>query len=156
VILRISFTLVLLLSSFALSAQEYIVNVQHYNLEMGLETRNIQSAFKDSQGYMWFCTDLGAYRFDGYEFKLFNNRTQTDATLFTNRIIEDEDKNLWLFHPLRKNTIGEISILPFAGDTLVPFEEHFKEQLPFPIEDIIYHSIFFPSSGFWIKLICCI
>ncbi len=148
-ILRLIFTLIFTLSSFAFFAQEYIVNVEHYNLVKGLETRNIQNAYKDSEGYMWFCTDKGAYRFDGYEFKLFHRNIGTEAPFYTNKMTEDDEKNLWFIHPNRNNGIGEISVLPHASDTLISFQEFFREQFSFPIEDIIYYSMNFTSSGFW-------
>jgi len=81
--LRFIISLVLTLSSFALTVQEYITNIQHYNLEKGLETRNIQLAYKDSQGFMWFSTNIGAYRFDGYKFKIFHQNQTTDAPFYT-------------------------------------------------------------------------
>ena len=35
----------------------------------GLSTPVVLSVFKDSRGFMWFGTQSGLYRYDGYEFK---------------------------------------------------------------------------------------
>ncbi len=152
VILKSIFLFLLTLSSFVLTAQEYITNVQHYLLDKGLETRDIKTAFKDSQGFMWFGTDLGAYRFDGYEFKHFPRNKTTTPLALTDQITEDDEKNIWFNHPnpnARKD-INDILILPFGRDTLVSISDFFGEKLPFPIEEISRFDFQRTTSLIWI------
>ena len=121
--------------SLSIYAQEYIKSVQHFNLEKGLATRNILFSIQDSDGFMWFGTDIGAYRFDGVEFKLFQRNKTYKGPLFTSWITEDDQNNKWFFHP--NSTQGlDISILPTGVDTLVSFNEYFKNTLPFPTEEM--------------------
>jgi ligand-binding sensor domain-containing protein len=49
---------------------------------------------QDSKGFMWFATDRGACRFDGYEFKTFNTSNGlADNTVF--ECIEDYKGRIW-------------------------------------------------------------
>src|SRR5581483_11643408 len=43
-----------------------------YNVKDGLPSSEVYFVMQDSKGFMWFCTDGGACRFDGYKFTLFN------------------------------------------------------------------------------------
>ncbi len=45
------------------------LSVQRYSLEEGLSQQSINAITQDSEGFMWFGTEDGANRFDGYEFR---------------------------------------------------------------------------------------
>jgi len=73
-------------------AQEY--SYKHYGVEDGLPSSEVYSAFQDSKGYMWFATDAGVSRFNGYEFENFDiNNGLTDNTVFL--ITEDNKGRVW-------------------------------------------------------------
>ena len=61
----------------------------------GLPSNAIRAIYKDSRGYMWIGTDGGLCRYDGKQFKVFN---ETDglkhSTIWS--IVEDENQNIWL------------------------------------------------------------
>ncbi len=66
----------------------------HYTVEDGLPSSEVYSAFQDSKGYMWFATDAGVSRFNGYEFENFDaNDGLTDNTVFL--ITEDYKGRIW-------------------------------------------------------------
>ncbi len=68
--------------------------IRNYTVEDGLPSSEIYSVYQDFEGNLWFCTDRGVSRFDGYSFKNFS----TDDGLSYNtvfRIIEDPKGNLW-------------------------------------------------------------
>ncbi len=72
------------------------VSFSHINYTMndGLPSSQVYSAFQDSKGYMWFATDAGVSRFNGYEFENFNtNNGLTDNTVFLIR--EDQKGRIW-------------------------------------------------------------
>ena len=51
---------------------------------------------QDSKGYMWFATDRGVARFNGYEFHTFTtNDGLTDNTVF--RLFEDYNGRIWMY-----------------------------------------------------------
>src|SRR5690349_23164306 len=43
--------------------------VQRYSLEEGLSQQDVNAIAQDEQGFMWFGTEDGLNRFDGYEFR---------------------------------------------------------------------------------------
>ncbi len=67
---------------------------QHYTVEDGLPSSEVYSAFQDSKGYIWFATDAGVSRFNGYEFQNFDvSNGLTDNTVFL--IDEDNKGRIW-------------------------------------------------------------
>ena len=67
---------------------------KHYGIEDGLPSSEVYSAFQDSKGYMWFATDAGVSRFNGYEFENFDvSDGLTDNTVFL--ITEDSKGRVW-------------------------------------------------------------
>ncbi|MEZ4778191.1 MAG: histidine kinase [Flavobacteriaceae bacterium] len=65
-----------------------------YSIEEGLPTLNVYSVMEDSKGYLWFATDVGVLKYDGYQFQHFN----TDNGLGDNEIFkirEDHQGRLW-------------------------------------------------------------
>lgn len=84
--------LLLLLIPEVFYGQQYPYH--HYSLEDGLPSTETYSAFQDSKGYMWFSTDAGVSRFNGYEFENFNaSDGLTDNTVFL--ITEDHKGRIW-------------------------------------------------------------
>ncbi|PCI95286.1 MAG: hypothetical protein COB15_12320, partial [Flavobacteriales bacterium] len=71
----------ILISWINISAQSHVF--KHYGVEDGLPSSEVYSAFQDSKGYMWFATDAGVSRFNGYEFENFDaSDGLTDNTVF--------------------------------------------------------------------------
>lgn len=83
----------------SLMAQPEQVVFENYTLENGLPNNTVHQAFQDSRGYMWFATNHGVCRYDGYRFTTFRN-DPTDSTslsgLLARVIYEDKQKNLWI------------------------------------------------------------
>jgi ligand-binding sensor domain-containing protein/two-component sensor histidine kinase len=76
----------------ALNAQQ--LNFKNYTDDV-LPTANIYTAFEDSRGYMWFGSDRGVIRYDGY---LFTSFTKEDG-LSDNEVFnfyEDRKGRIWL------------------------------------------------------------
>ena len=71
--------------------RDYLSKV--FNSENGLEGSNANCICPDSNGFLWFGSYTGLYRYDGSEFKkyLLNGRS-----LPVNDIVEDESGNLWI------------------------------------------------------------
>ncbi|MEL6925470.1 MAG: hypothetical protein AAFO94_15585, partial [Bacteroidota bacterium] len=121
-----SLTLLLLLLPLLLCAQEYTTHIRHYNLEQGLKTRDLRYALKDQQGYLWFTSELGAYRFDGYEFKAYQRVHRGTKPYDMSRCTEDAYGNLWFEHIYVDGDGCILSVLPKGRDQLIPFEEWSK------------------------------
>ncbi len=85
--LRLLFFLFLFQVNFIIAQNPYAIK---YSIDEGLPTSNIYSVFEDSKGYIWFGTDVGVLKFDGYNFQHFS----TDDGLGDNEVFEIyEDKN---------------------------------------------------------------
>lgn len=69
------------------------------SVDEGLSQSTVFSVFQDSVGYMWFGTEDGLTRFDGYSFKVYRHRPHDPASLPNNfvwQIDEDASGDLWI------------------------------------------------------------
>ena len=65
----------------------------------GLSNSNITFILQDSKGFLWFGTQDGLNKFDGYNFKVYRNIPDDTASLLTNAvnyIFEDSQKKIWV------------------------------------------------------------
>ena len=72
---------------------------EHLTMDDGLSQSAVLSIFQDRRGFMWFGTENGLNRFDGYDFKVFTHDRLDEHSLSGNYvwgIDEDEAGHLWL------------------------------------------------------------
>ena len=62
------------------------IDFNHITIEDGLSQSNVTCIFQDSQGFMWFGTQDGLNRFDGYDIKVFKNDPADTNSLINNFI----------------------------------------------------------------------
>lgn len=65
----------------------------------GLSENNIYSILQDSDGFMWFGTDAGLNKFDGYEFTVYQHNSLDSNSIQGNYIVElfeDSYGNFWV------------------------------------------------------------
>lgn len=65
----------------------------------GLSQGSVEDIFQDSNGILWFATNDGLNRYDGYEFKVLKGDLGDKNTLWpglVNSIMEDKDGYLWV------------------------------------------------------------
>lgn len=65
----------------------------------GLSNNQVECIFRDSRGFMWFGTNYGLNRYDGYEFKVYKSvKNDTNSLIYNSvsEIQEDVDGNLWI------------------------------------------------------------
>lgn len=80
-----------------LSAQQPLFTVEHYTSDNGLSQKNVADILQSSDGYMWFGTNGGLDRYDGYDFENFS-ALAGDSSTFCNRILFLEESvlgNIW-------------------------------------------------------------
>lgn len=76
-----------------------VVRFDHISLEQGLSQSVVLDILQDSRGFMWFATQDGLNRYDGYTFKVFKHRSDDPDSLssdFINAVAEDGDGRLWI------------------------------------------------------------
>ena len=87
----------LLLSNFSFG-QHSPVRFQHLTIADGLSLSSVYCVHRDAKGYMWFGTEDGLNRFDGYHFKVFRSNSQDKNSIvykWIEYIHEDSRGDLW-------------------------------------------------------------
>jgi len=109
---------------------------RNYTVDDGLPSNEVYDIFEDSLGYLWFATDHGISRFDGYDFRNYStNDGLSHNTIFG--FFEDQRHRVWMrafnstlcymengqIHPYKHNTVlkeflGRHFIQSFGIDSL--------------------------------------
>ncbi|WP_207533435.1 hybrid sensor histidine kinase/response regulator transcription factor [Desertivirga arenae] len=82
-IFRIALLLSLSLAivQFPLQAQESTYTFSHLNNSQGLSHNQVNTIYKDKQGFLWIGTLAGLNRYDGYRFKIFRHDENNKVSL---------------------------------------------------------------------------
>ncbi len=93
------FLFFILFLSFNLQAIEQDLRFKHIFQEQGLSQNKVNCILQDSKGFMWFGTNWGLNKFDGYDFTIFtrgknNSKVLTDDNIQC--IFEDTQQNIWI------------------------------------------------------------
>lgn len=75
------------------------VRFEHLSLEHGLAQSAVQDMVGDDLGYMWFGTQYGLSRYDGYGFQNFRQEPDNPASLSNSRIqrlLRASDGSIWI------------------------------------------------------------
>ncbi|NWG29820.1 MAG: hypothetical protein HXY48_14995, partial [Ignavibacteriaceae bacterium] len=110
----------------------------HFSVQEGLSNSFVNCLIQDRTGFIWFGTDDGLNRFDGYDVKVFRSNPNDKSSISENIIWalwEDHVGNLWIgtksgglnkYDPntdrfehwdLDSNTVGEINITYIYEDS---------------------------------------
>ncbi|MBN1154518.1 histidine kinase, partial [candidate division KSB1 bacterium] len=91
--------LLFVLISTLLSAQEQDLKFTNITIEDGLSHSKVNYIFQDSQGFLWFATNEGLNKYDGYTFTVFQPDPDEPYSISANLIrciLEDKHKNFWI------------------------------------------------------------
>ncbi len=121
-------------------AQELVF--EHYNEINGLSHNSVRSIVQDTKGFLWIGTFGGVNRFDGYDFRTFQNQINNPNYIHNDDILEivaDKNDNLWIATDfgLTKYNIPTHTFKTYHAD------ENDKNSL---IDDKV-RSIFIDNSG---------
>lgn len=75
------------------------IRFNHLTVDHGLSQNSVRCLLQDSKGFMWFGTEEGLNRYDGYSFQVLQNRDGDSTSLSTNdvrSIIEDQHGKIWV------------------------------------------------------------
>lgn len=82
-----------------LYAQNISMRFDHLTIQDGLSQSTVNDIIQDSKGFLWFATDDGLNRYDGYGFTVYKN-VPGDSTSISdnsiNKLIEDRRGNIWV------------------------------------------------------------
>ena len=76
-----------------------VLRFDHISIEQGLSQSSVRVIFQDSMGFLWFGTEDGLNRYDGYTFKTFKPDPDTFNSLsdrWITSIVEDGEGYLWI------------------------------------------------------------
>jgi len=91
----------LLLGSAAIAADAGAprnLRFERLSIEHGLTQESVLTILQDRQGFMWFGTQAGLNRYDGYRVTAYRNDLRDNASLpdgFVNASLEDAEGRLW-------------------------------------------------------------
>lgn len=84
----------------------------------GLSQGSVFTILQDQQGYLWFGTQSGLNRYDGYSFKIYNSQPFDETTLlydFVTDLFQQENGVFWV------NTQGQLNRFESESDSFKQF-----------------------------------
>jgi len=75
------------------------ISFKQITTDNGLSNNKIHDIIQDNTGFIWLATDDGLNRFDGYNFKVFCNKTNDKSSLSNNSVwalYEDQSGFIWI------------------------------------------------------------
>ncbi len=82
-----------------LDAQGVQVKFDCLSIEDGLSQNTVSCILRDSRGFLWFGTEDGLNRYDGYRFKFYKTDPQDSLSLSSNIVLclyEDREGTIWV------------------------------------------------------------
>jgi ligand-binding sensor domain-containing protein/serine phosphatase RsbU (regulator of sigma subunit) len=134
------------LPSFALSQKQLVFD--HLTVKQGLSQSSVMCILQDRHGFMWFGTQDGLNRFDGYEIKVFRHDPADTKSVSDNFIVliaEDREGTLW---------IGTLNT-PDVLNRYDPLQETFTQvpkdsvDLSSAVKNAAFTSYLDPSGVLW-------
>ncbi|MFT5724250.1 MAG: ligand-binding sensor domain-containing protein [Bacteroidia bacterium] len=153
---------VLLLLSSASFAFAQSIQYTNYNTEDGLPSPETYFAHEDAKGYLWFGTDRGLSRYDGYKFTNFTtaNSDLTNNTIF--KCYEAPNTDLWFTCYDGSISIFDIETEKFRpfkfNDSLKKWFKYWPNEIKFFPESIqifgsreLYHYVVLDTSQSYVQ-----
>ena len=92
--------LILLIAFSHISAQENDIIFEHFDTKNGLTQNSVTAIAQDELGYIWFSTQNGLNKFDGYNFTAYlfdpDNKNSIQGN-WINHLIADKHGKIWIF-----------------------------------------------------------
>ena len=91
--------IILLNLPLVLYPQSQDIKFEHISVEQGLSHAKIFCICQDSKGFMWFGTEDGLNKYDGYKFTVYRHDPADSSTLSSNSIrdiYDDQSGTLWI------------------------------------------------------------
>ncbi|GAB3643668.1 ligand-binding sensor domain-containing protein [Spirosoma arcticum] len=96
----------------------------HLTTNEGLSQSTVLSILKDSKGFMWFGTNEGLNKYDGYEFSIYKHYPNDQTSLrnnIINDILEDNQGTIWVATSAGLDLFNR-STNSFSHYSLTPFQ----------------------------------
>jgi ligand-binding sensor domain-containing protein len=98
---RLGLLLLVILSGNAsmVFCQENPFIFRHISIEDGLAGNDVRSITQDRKGFMWFATDNGLQKYDGYAFTSYHHNPADSLTISSDNLyslVLDKQNNIWM------------------------------------------------------------
>ena len=83
----------------SVKAQRQNVRFSHLTTDQGLSQNNVTCILQDKRGFMWFGTQDGLNKYDGYSYTLYRNNPKVASSLghsYIHVLFEDKQGRLWV------------------------------------------------------------
>lgn len=80
-------------------AQEFAPRFRRLSTDQGLSQSHVSAILKGTRGFMWFATEDGLNRFDGYKYTHYKHDPADPASIhdsFVLSLLEDEKQQMWV------------------------------------------------------------
>ena len=97
-LLLLALLFVLCVASLSASAAQRSLRFERLSVDDGLSQHSVINILQDRQGFMWFGTQAGLHRFDGYRVTVFRTDASDPGSIPDNYVsasYEDRDGRLW-------------------------------------------------------------
>ena len=78
--------------------EKTLIKFERITIEKGLSQSTVNCILQDRKGYLWFGTDDGLNKYDGYTFKIYKNDPLDSTSISNNNVLtafEDQSGLLW-------------------------------------------------------------
>jgi two-component system sensor histidine kinase ChiS len=96
---QVKLALIILLMASALYGQVENIRFDHISIKEGLSQVSVNCILQDKKGFMWFGTQDGLNRYNGYDFVIYRHNPDDKTTISDNfvwSIFEDQDGMIWI------------------------------------------------------------
>ena len=124
-----------LLSANKSLAQNKVVKFSSLTIEDGLSQSDVKSIIKDRLGFMWFSTDDGLSRYDGYNFTAYKHNAKDPHSIPANDVtdlFEDKQGNLWI------GSGGGLSLYNYNTNNFTTFRANKDDESTLSDPDVAY------------------
>ena len=80
-------------------SQNEKINFRHINIENGLSNNTVWSVVQDNKGFMWFGTNDGLNKYDGYDITIYRQSNRDSLSLTSSKIVDlfvSDNGQLWI------------------------------------------------------------
>ena len=103
------------------------IKFEHLSVDQGLSYNSVLDIIQDDQGFMWFATEDGLNKYDGYKVTVYKNIKNVSSSLSNNFVYDihkDHSGILWIatafglnkYDRAHDNFVRYFDTLPDAGD----------------------------------------
>ena len=136
--MRFRFYITLVFIFYVFNLQAHSPVFRHYTSDDGLPSSEVYFIIQDKKGYIWFATDMGVSRFDGFHFENFDiQKGLPSNTIF--EIFEDYKGRIWF-----SSFTGEISY--YYNDSIVQYPHNDKLVAQFTESPLVIKGSFFVDT----------